>query len=168
MQCGAFFFLAWLGRLARNQRGWELAVWWRVGKGSSPRHAECINLRALCFECWGALKCLAVVFLPRTTSIWVEVDVRPTQRQVFTWALLRRRAATDRLQGLPNLASLVLYCSSLGGSTITLSPAHQGTPSTCCHLSFRAETYSWLVGTLAIVSTCDSFHKMCCNAFAPG
>lgn len=38
----------------------------------------------------------------------MKVAVRPTWRQVFTWALLRRRAATDRLQGSPNLASLVL------------------------------------------------------------
>ena len=57
---------------------------------------------------WGALKCLAIVFLSRITSIWVKVGARPTQRQLFTWALLRRRAATDRLQGSPNLASLVL------------------------------------------------------------
>lgn len=81
------------------------AGWW---EGSSPRHAECINLWALCFGRWGALKCLAIVFLSRITSIWEEVGARPTQRQLFTWALLRRRAATDRLQGSPNLASLVL------------------------------------------------------------
>lgn len=38
----------------------------------------------------------------------VKVGIRPAQRQVFTWALLRRRAATDRLQGSPNRASLLL------------------------------------------------------------
>jgi hypothetical protein len=38
----------------------------------------------------------------------MEVGVHPLQRQLFTLALLRRRAATDRLQGSPHLASLVL------------------------------------------------------------